>query len=77
MMLNADIRNGGEGLVKCGHLLTEAGDTKRVIFADVLYGRPLKSIRSYVYLEIKSIRSYVYLEIHSLGLASIKDRGIL
>ena len=42
MMLNADIRKGERGLVKCGHLRTGEG-LKRVIFADVLFGRPLKA----------------------------------
>src|SRR6218665_2057035 len=41
MMLNADVRKGGGGLVKCGHLRTGEKGRKGVIFADVLYGRPL------------------------------------
>ena len=42
-MLNVDVRKGGRGLVKCGHLRTEgSGYEKGSFFADVLYGRPLR-----------------------------------
>ena len=42
MMLNADIRNGGGGLVKCGHLRTggyENGSFLRTSFMDDPQGR--------------------------------------
>src|SRR6218665_4028671 len=48
IMLNADVRKGRGDLVKCGHLRRQVVE-KRFIFADVLYGRPLKGVLLFLF----------------------------